>query len=178
MNNRNKNYTGLSAFVESCLQSGSEASIEQAKKEYRRQYKANWKKERRRQQKSIELFFNKEEWATILQSAGKHNRSYTRFVKDAALAYCQKKYLIRDNVDYRQVMALLKMIFARLKNLESAVPLSFYKVKEITSLFATVQAEVVRHMQYPNTLEETIAETLNVNPGYKKIIESVLQMHT
>ena len=108
---------GLSEYLQPFVATGDEQSITLAKKEYRRRYKAAWRKAKRQTQKTFEISFDKTEWGIIKKAKHAYNRSYTNFIKNAALAYCKEKYLVPDQLVYNNVCQALYMAYNKLKDI-------------------------------------------------------------
>jgi len=170
-----KKQSSLYAFLEPSLASGDEQAIFQARKEYWKQYKANWKKQKRATQKTVEISFTQSEWKVIKEAAEKHNRSNAAFIKKAAQAYCSKEYLVPNQLEYNKVYEALCMLYAKLKNIESSTTVSSYVMNELLHSFITIEKTITQHLQNPQTLEEKITETIQANPGYKTIIYHLLE---
>lgn len=92
MSQKNKYRTGVYAFLaeSGILHSGDEQIIAQAKRTYWLEYKKQWNKEKRAENKSISVFFTEKELQGVRQKAKEYNTNATAFIKRAALATVTK----------------------------------------------------------------------------------------
>ncbi len=77
----------LYAFLEQkgVLELGDAEAIAQAKKQYWKLYRSNWKKTKRHQSKSYTVLFTEHETEVVVQQAKRHHTSPTAYIKRAAL---------------------------------------------------------------------------------------------
>jgi len=175
MKQDNKKESGLTGYLKPLLDSGDPVAIAQARKEYRRRYKAAWRKAKRKTQKTFEISFSKEEWKIIRQTKQKQNRSYTNLIKASALAYCEKKYLVPDQLAYNTVCQALQMVYNKLKDIEECNMIAEPQSDMLFTIFSSIENAIEWHLKNPQTLEETICETIRDNPLYKLKILQLLQ---
>lgn len=109
--------TSLYKYLEPFLENGSEVEIGQARKAYWSKYKANWRKNRRQQQKEFTLSFTPGELQVLRIAKVKHSRSYTRFIKESALAYCKKQFLVHDTAAINKIRELLALNYNALQQI-------------------------------------------------------------
>ena len=96
------------------LSHGSDEAIIQAKKAYWATVRKEWKKIKRAQCKSVTIFFTTEEANIILKAA--KNVAIARYVKEAAIAYGNKRFVI-DKIavgEIRQELILHYMTIQKL----------------------------------------------------------------
>lgn len=112
----NKKGCGVYAFLETTglLEKGSESEIEEAKKSYWTMVRKEWKRDKRAQCKSVTVFFTAEETSMILKAA--RRISLARYVKDAALAYGNKRCVI-DKVAVGEIRQELIMHYMTIQTL-------------------------------------------------------------
>lgn len=169
-----KKQSNLYTFLEPFLEAGNEDAIVQARKDYWKQYKKNWKQQKRQEQRTFEVSFNKQEWSILKQLAITYSGSHARFIKQAALAYCQQTYLIPDQLAYNNIQQALTMLYNKLKDMEADNKLSPTASQQILQLFFSVEAKIEQQLKYPKTLEEAIIEVINNNPEYKARLSKLL----
>lgn len=102
--NKLKEYLATSALPET-----------EARKAYWRAYKAQWRRKKRKEHKEFAVSYAPHELHVITQAAKAHNRSITSFIKDAALAYTTKKFLVPDADAVAQVRELLGLTYTRIQ---------------------------------------------------------------
>lgn len=149
---KSKIQSGIYAFLEEqgVLQNGDSEAIEKAKALYYKQYRREWRKARRKANKSFEISFNDLELGIVTQSAAQHKLSKTAFLKAAALSYCQKKYLVpRIEVLY-EVKELLALTYDSLQQLIEDNRLSVHTGNEALRRVADLESKVLHLLFNPN----------------------------
>lgn len=108
-----KNKSGIYQYLiqSGLFNTGSHDEIENAKKEYWRKYKADWRKQKRRQVNEITVSFTDQELRLITVEAKKNSFSPTRFIKEAAIAYMSEKHVVPDIEELRTIQQLLSMSY-------------------------------------------------------------------
>lgn len=114
-------YTFLAPLLE---RGASEVELAQARKIYRRAYQTNWRKQKRLGEKEFTISLTKDELVIITKASKNYHRSKSRFIKEAALAYLSKKYLVPDQVAVNQIRGLLTLNYTALQHLfeENTIP--------------------------------------------------------
>jgi hypothetical protein len=115
--NTNLKKTNLYKYLEPFLEKGIEEELVQARKDYWNKYKANWRKNKRQQEKEFTLSFTPGELQVLRIAKAKHNRSYTRFIKESALAYCKKEFLVPDTTAINKIRELLALNYNALQQM-------------------------------------------------------------
>jgi hypothetical protein len=172
---KQKQSTSLQQYLAPYIATGDAVAIQTARAAWRRQYKTNWKKQKRQKQKTLELFFNAKEWTMIQRQASKHHLSHTGYVKNAALAYSNKTYMVRDHVAYSEIREALHMLYLKLKRLEEQKMFSQQTSYDLLHVFHAIQGAITQQLQIPQTLEETIITVIKANPTYKSVLLHILQ---
>lgn len=111
-----KNKNEYYRFMEPYFTKGDEVQIALAKKNYRRQYKANWKKENRNQHKELTLRFTYKEYEILKNKAKAHHSKLSPFVKLAYQAYINKTYVVPEPENIQRIVQLLKMMYIAIEN--------------------------------------------------------------
>lgn len=119
-----KKQSNLYSFLEPYLAQGSEEAIAKARKAYWKEYRAAWRKNKRKAEKVFAVSLTKSELHVINKAAHTHKRSRTRFIKEAAMAYINQQYLVPDIVAMNEIKELLAMAYTHLHKLseERLVP--------------------------------------------------------
>ncbi len=81
--------------------------IEHAKKKYWNAKKLQSKKDKAKKEKSFTVSFTQIELREIAEASAMHNMSRSRFIKQACLAYVDKKYLVPNTESLQNIKALL-----------------------------------------------------------------------
>ncbi len=88
-----------------------------ARKIYWKNYKANWRRKRRKEQKEFTVSFDSKEFRIIAEGAKCHHRSITRFIKEASLAYCNQQFLLPDPDAVNQIRQILMLTYSRVQEM-------------------------------------------------------------
>lgn len=107
---------------------------------------------------------SKEEFQTIKQAKLGHNRSYTNFIKCSCLAYCEKRYLVPDQLAYNTVGQALQMLYNKLKDFEEEGRLPTPQTENLLHIFSSIDNTIKHHLQNPLTIEELIQESIQTEP--------------
>lgn len=91
------------------LETNDEVIIAHAKRLYWKEYKKQFAKNKRRQQKAITVFMNKQEYKTISEVAHKHKRSVTAYIKESSLCYAQQRFLVPDILAIYEIKEALQI---------------------------------------------------------------------
>lgn len=175
MKSKKEKKQGLQLYLEPFIWAGDEQAISEARKTYIRRYKAAWRKEKRKSQKTFEISFNADEYKVIKQGKLGHKRSFTNFIKASALAYCQRRYLIPDQLAYNMVYQALMMGYNKLKDLEDIEKIPLEYLDELIHLFSSMENTIGRQLKNPKTFEEVLVEAVQTDPLYKTKIIQLLQ---
>ena len=107
---RKKTSESLYIFLEQqgVLDTADDASIRDAKKKYWAEYKRTWRQTKRQQSKTFSVLVTPKEAQRIAATAEQHHTSPTNFVKQLALAHCDKRPLV-DAVLLGEIRALLAL---------------------------------------------------------------------
>jgi len=111
-----RRHTGMWEYLDSLgvLNTGNEEEIKRAKREYRKKYLFHYKRKQRQNNSEFIISFSKPkgEHKKIIDAAKAHHSSPTKFIKDAALAYLEKKYLVPN----KEAVANLEYILSDCRN--------------------------------------------------------------
>jgi uncharacterized protein (DUF1778 family) len=110
MGRRNNHTNKLKEFLATSALTETEA-----RKAYWRAYKAQWRRKKRKEHKEYTISYSPHELYIITQAAKAHKRSVTSFIKNAALAYTTKKFLVPDADAVAQVRELLGLTYTRIQ---------------------------------------------------------------
>lgn len=155
---RTKGNTGFYAFLQGKnLLSGDERTIALARKEYLRMYKAKWRKQQRAKTKQYTISLAPAEVKHIKYIARVHKRSITRFLKEAAFSYADKRYLVPDSEAIGTIRQLLALNYNALLKLfeDNLLPLEAGRM-------------ILEQMQ---TLEQTVLSQLH-NPKQSECVDA------
>lgn len=127
------------------LEKGSEDAIAAAKKEYWKQYKYAWLKNKR-MNKALTIYLNDAEFALTNKYAHMHKRSNTRYVKDSAMAYMRQTFLVPDPIAVNVIKGLLTQILSQLKIVATDKRLSYREVEDQLKHILALEAEILESL--------------------------------
>lgn len=136
------------------LETGSEQDIAWAKRAYWKQYNVEWRKQQRKRTKQYVIVLNETEYKQIVTAAKAHKQSCTRYIKEAALAYLLKVYLVPDTVALGTIRQLLAINYNTLQKLfdESIVPFEIGRqlLLQMSELEQRLTAELYHPKEHEN----------------------------
>lgn len=156
------------------LETGDEKAISSAKKEYRRKYKAEWRKKKRRVTKEITTAWNASEFKLLKDEAKRHNESVTRFIKRATVAYMDKRYVVPDEVKVTKVLQLLALAYNRISELVDETIISASAGRLALADLSQLEKDIRITLFSPKTIEQVLTEQVSKYPGDKnRLIEFI-----
>ena len=117
MNRTMKGKSSYYTVMNPVFETGNQLLIEQAKKEYRRQYKAAWKRAKRKMMKEVTLSLTEQEYIEIREEPTRHHKKMAPFIKEACISYLRKIYLVPDDASIQKLLQILKMTYIAIENL-------------------------------------------------------------
>jgi hypothetical protein len=142
----------LQKYLEPLLKSGLPEEIAAARKTYWRIYKANWRKQRRKEQKEYAISFDRKELNIVAAAAHKHKRCITKFIKEAVLAYCASKFLIVDVPTHNKVIELLALNYNALQQLSDDAVISEEQGMALLQRSSEMEMEILSILNNPQKL--------------------------
>ena len=157
---------------------GTEEDIVAAKKEYRRQYKTAWRKAHRKATKQYTVQLTETEQIVIRQSAQRHKRSITAFIKVACLAYARQQFVVPDTIALHAIRELLELNYGYLKDMFNEGTVPYQQAAALLERQAALEAAVMQQLTSPKNLEECIEDAIRSNNGYIDIVMSIIQKYS
>ncbi len=161
--------------MEPSFEKGDDAAIKRAKADYRRQYKARWKKEKRKVDKEITTSWTKTELKELTIEAKRHSLSLAGFIKQSVLAYMSKSYLVANKKEVDKILQLVGMMYNRIENLVDEQSITRVMGIEIKEELYKLEREVRIQLISPYTLEQTIQNHLQNKPEAKTQLLNFIQ---
>jgi hypothetical protein len=120
MKEKNNNKNLLYAFLEEkgVLETGDNELIEDAKNQYWKNYRRQWKKDKRHDSKSYTILLNDDEARRVINEAKRYHTSPTQYIKETALTGKQ----IADPV---AIGKLRELIYAYYNTLQTYIDKNF-----------------------------------------------------
>ena len=170
-----KKKSNLYTHLAKVLEKGSDQDIANARKEYWKGYKADWRKRQRRETKEFTIVCTAMEAKDILEVARKYKRSRSNFIKESCLAYLNKRYLVPDLVAINSIRQQLAININTLQKLFDENKVPYQTGTSILQQMAALEKVVLAELHNPKTLEQWITETVRTTPDYKAILIELLQ---
>lgn len=140
------------------LETGHANAIEEAKRLWRRKYKAEWRRAKRKQAKEITTSWEKEEYRTLRDEAKRHRQSVTGFIKQSAQAYMDKRYIVPDEEQVTKIMQLLALTYNSILELtdNSTIPADAGR-KVLFDLYQ-LEKDIRVTLYSPKTIEQVLKD--------------------
>ena len=157
---------------------GTEEDIAAAKKEYRRQYKTAWRQSQRKSTKQYTVSLTEAEQITIRQSAQRHKRSITAFIKVACIAYVRQQFVVPDTVALHAIQELLDLNYGYLKDMFNERTVPYQQATALLERQAVLEAAIMQQLTSPKNLEQCIADAIRSDNGYINTIMIIIQKYS
>ncbi len=157
------------------LENGTEQDIAKAREQYWREYKANWRRNKRKTEKSFTISFTGNELSVLSTTAKKHKKSVSAFIKASCLAYIQKQYVVPDAYVVNSVRELLAMNYMSLKSAFDNLNVPYQAGIELLHRMSELEANVTTQLHNPKSLDDIVIEAINKEPEYKERLLQLLQ---
>lgn len=175
MSRRSKRYDKFYQFLTPYLEKGNPEEIAWAKREYRRIYKASWRKTQRKENKAYTVSWTKEELRTLTESARKHKQKPTRYIKQATLAYINKRYVVPDQREINRILQLVAMTYNAIENISQESEIDLTHIKRIQEELFILEHEVRVTLLSPKTIEQIIEQEIEKDPGTEEYLIRYLE---
>lgn len=156
------------------LESGTPDEIQIVRKEYWREYKRNWRKQKRKTEKEFAILFKADELLDLNKEAKRHNLSRTKFIKQACLAYMEKSFIVPDNSTVRKISQLLSMTYISIQELLVSNLIEIKNGKVILEKIYSLEREILPVLSNPKSIDSLIFDHIKKSPNAKaKLIEFI-----
>lgn len=147
---------GLYAYLAATgvLETGDDARIKTAKRQYWTAYKAAWRKAQRASTVQLTVVLTPREAEAIRMAAVTHKRSKTSMVKHAAFAYLNKSYLVPDVITVRSMAQSIDMTCNAVQAALKDQQLDVTETKEMLLALRRIESTILPALNYPKTVEE------------------------
>jgi hypothetical protein len=154
-------------FMETAFASGNKEVIAQAKALYRKGYKAQWRKAKRKQIKEITIGFDKSEYKELQDEAKRHKESMTRFVKKATQGYINTRYVTPDEELVQKVVQLLALTYNQIVELHEEKNINEETSKKLQFDIYQLEKDIRVTLYSPKTIEQILKEYLEKHANDK-----------
>ncbi|MBI4930850.1 MAG: hypothetical protein HY841_08825 [Bacteroidetes bacterium] len=155
---RTRKNTSLWAYLDSIgiLENGTDEEIKKAKREYKKKYIFQYKRNQRSSHAEFSILLSKRngEYGKVKSAAENHKMTMTAFLKASAFAYLNKQYLVPD----KQQVARIEQFLIQISN----------EIQRIARREKDKRYEQVQQLVF--VIQKEISETLRNPPCAKEII--------
>lgn len=131
---RKEKYSAMWDYLEKAgvLEKGTDAEIKAAKKAYRKTYFLKYKQAQRKKKPELTINFKKEngDYDTISIAAKRHKMTLTAFVRQAALAYLKRTYVVPNSGQIARLEQLLSECLNEIKTIVTFKEKYFWQRKD------------------------------------------------
>ena len=157
------------------LESGTEEDITSVRQNYWREYKAKWRRQKRKEEMEITTSWTSDELREINKEAKRHKISKTKFIKTSTLAYIDKRYIVPDQIEIRRIAQLLALSYNSIQEMINENALHLQTGKIILEKIFELEREVLVSLHNPKTLEQLLIEAVNTTPQIKARLYHLLE---
>lgn len=161
--------SSIYAFLKSSgvLENGSHDEIQKVRKEYWREYKSRWRRNKRKIEKEISISLTQDELKQLSEQAKRHKRSRTKFIKQACFAYINKSFIVPDVKEVRKISQQLSLIYNSIHELTEDNTIEFKSGRIILENIYKLEREILPVLYHPKSLEALIKEHIDKNARNK-----------
>lgn len=162
------------------LENGTDEDIKAAKRAYKKLYFKRYRKERRAEQPEFSIGFSRKsgDYGKITLAAKRHSMTVTRFIREATLAYLDRRFLTLLPHRIAEVMQLLMDCRNDVKAISQMKERSSYdreqKYQAISDRIALLEGQLQRYLHYPELLEEAVSHATTTDPALRGKLLAVL----
>jgi hypothetical protein len=177
--------SGIWAYLEAAgvLENGTEEDIKKVKRAYRKEYILNYRRKQRTEKPEyiIGLSKKKGEYFKILCAAKEHKMAMTSFIRAAALAYAEQKYIVPDRLQIGELKQLLSSCLNEIQLIVKQKEKYFWgkeqKFKDIEKRMEKLEEDMSVKLERPITIEEAIKKEIEKDPAYQERLINSLNRH-
>ena len=123
------------------LEYGTEEEIKQAKKEYRKKYLLEYKRNYRQRKQEFIISFDRDngELSRVIKASKAHRKSVPEFVKSAVFGYLERKYVVPNTYQVAQLELLLSQVLNEIQQIAGKKERFFW---EKNSILESIEARI------------------------------------
>lgn len=156
------------------LEHGTPAEIDAARKQYNKQRKAQWRRNRRAELKAVTVEFSPQEYSKIKRAAKKYTNP-TRFVYKAAIACAGQQTLTVNEATINFIHEVLLQNYHRIRDMGDDERLTSNTEAQLIDRLAAIEKVIMEKLQNPRLLEEALREAITNDPEYKHTLFNILK---
>jgi len=124
------------------------------------------------------IIFTQEEYNQLLQASKNHGLPFATFVRESALNYVSRGFIVPDKEELRQIQVLLKKYGVLLNQtvyvINSHKHASPMLINRINENFLALENEIRAVIETPIIIEDFITELIKKEPSYHPRIQTTL----
>jgi hypothetical protein len=151
---------------------GIQEEIALAKREYRRVYKANWKRVNRTECKEVTIKLSKKEYQELRYEAKEYQYKLAPFIKASCMAYIRKTYLIPDAEIILKLFQLQKMMYLQVEDMKEQI--ETHNVDVFLKALEKLEHEMRVLIHSPLDIERAIKKHIAKDEDNKRRIQELL----
>lgn len=161
--------SNLYSYLESSgvLEKGTHEEIQKVKNDYWREYKRNWRKNKRKMVKEITISFTQDEFKEINSESKRHKLNRTNFIKQACFAYVNKSFIVPDLKEIKKISQILAMAYNSIQGMIEENNIDFKSGKSLLESIYKLEREILPVLNNPKSLEVLIKEHIDKNAKNK-----------
>jgi hypothetical protein len=177
MSRKKPHTTSLYEYLESSgvLDTGSDEAIADARKHYWKEYKARWRKQKRKEEKELTTSWTPNELKDLTNAARHHAMSRVAFIKSATIAYMQKSFIVPDKVGVRKIAQLLAMNYNLIQEMIEEKTISLQAGNPLLDRITELEKSVRSILETPKSLEHLLTDAVTKNPTIKHSLYPLLE---
>jgi hypothetical protein len=157
------------------FETGDNEKIIAAKKLYRRNYKAAWRKANRKENKSYTVAWAKEELHSLTEAAKHHKQKPTTFIKKSCLAYINKRFITPNEREVTKALQLVAMTYNTIDSIAQENAIDTSAIKKIQEELFQLEHQMRITLLSPKTIEQILREEIQKHPGTKEYIKQFIE---
>jgi len=140
------------------LVNGSDADIVKAKQEYRKRYFTAYKRNQREKKFEFTIVLDKSsgEFDTISKAAKNHKQSVSSFLKEAAFAYLQNRFIVPDTYQLARMEQMLSSSLNEIKSVAEKKEKFFFqredKLGKMEEIIVSLQHNLFKALREPKLI--------------------------
>jgi hypothetical protein len=170
-----ENHQSLYVFLEPYLENGTAAEIAAARKSFWKEYRKNWNRQKRSEQKEIAVFYSKKEFRIIESAAQAHKLSCSKFVKESSLAYCSKEFIVHNQETVQDITLALARTYNLIQTLTDEQCIEEQTGERVMAKIESLETVVLGKLHNPVPLEDLIAGVVKEKPESKQTLLAFIQ---
>lgn len=157
---------------------GPHERIDEVRAVFTRENRKRYLQEYQRKRIHRVVIFSQEEFALLKQASKNHNLPFATFVRESALKYLSRGFIVPDKNETKQILVLLKKYGVLLNQITHVVNSQKYANHEVLyrvkDNFTALENEIRRIIESPVIIEDFISSLLKEEPSFHSKIQTIL----